>query len=304
MGFYAEIARVAAIERFGTVADPFLLLKTGTGPDEVCYDTASLSRGALELRLNSEHPRLPGRICPGKCPCHNGVSNCLEIGSCHAAEPFMDLLWVHVIRRPLDVVLSAYAYHIQDPAPELWLKLLSIRHYALYLSREGADNATLKSLGVYRRLHARTSYWRFLRALPEDKGVILEFLRSSAELWQSARLHLRFSRMREAITVRYEDLAADPRKALMEVTEAVSTPCMAKHEDELWRSLMLSCHTGSWSAARLANSSHVGKYSATDRLRRARILMSNSIARDHLMRLESILEYDPDISIARMFERG
>ena len=213
VGYYTEVARAAAVDRFGAAVEPFLLLKTGTGPQEVCYDTVTLSQGVSDFRHISEHPRLPGRLCPSSCPCHNGVTNCLEIGSCHAAEPLADLLWVHVIRRPMDVVLSAYAYHTQDPAPEAWLRLLSIRHYALYLSQEGVDNATLTRLGVYKPLYAGMSYWHFLRMLPEQEGVILEFMRSLAEMWQMARFHLRFSRLPGATVVRYEELQANPRQA-------------------------------------------------------------------------------------------
>lgn len=87
---------------------------------------------------------------------------------------------------------------------------------------------------------------------------------------------------------------------LATVLEAVSTPCLARHADQLWSHLSLTCHTGSWSAAKLANNSHVGKYSAGDRMRRARVLLADRIANDNLMRLEKLLGYAPDEAFAGM----
>lgn len=304
IGFYVDLARSAAFERFGVVQEPYLLLKTGSGLEESCFDTADMTHAALTVRHSSTHSKLPGRPCPGSCPCHEGVSNCLQIGSCFASEPLASLFWVHVIRRPLDIVLSAYAYHTQDPAPEAWLQEQQITHYARFLASQGADNATLTQLGCFDPSLARVSYWRHLRSLPEPQGLLLEFLRSSAEMWRMARLHLRLSRLpaTRSEVVRYEGLQADPSLALSRVLQGVATPCSLRHRVQLQAALMRACHTPSWSAARRGNSSHVGKYSAADRRRRAELLLSNGIARDHLLRLESMLGYEPDGQFAEFLE--
>ena len=300
IGFYADLARSAAFERFGAAPEPYLLLKTGSGPEESCFDTADMTREALTVRHSSTHSMRPGRRCPGSCPCHEGVSNCLQIGSCFASEPLASLFWVHVIRRPLDVVLSAYAYHTQDPAPEAWLHEQQITHYARFLASQGADNASLQQLGCFDPALSRVSYWSYLRSLPEPQGLLLEFLRSSAEMWRMARLHLRLSRLPagRSEVVRYEALQADPSLALSRVLQAVATPCSLRHRGQLQAGLLRACHTPSWSAAKRGNSSHVGKYSAADRQRRVELLLSNGIARDHLLRLESMLGYEPDEQFA------
>ena len=308
VGFYADLARSAAVERFGAAPEPYLLLKTGSGPEESCFDTANMTREALMVRhtpgSSTWHSNRPGRLCPSSCPCHEGVSNCLQIGSCFPSEPLASLFWVHVIRRPLDVVLSAYAYHTKDPAPEAWLHEQQITQYARFLASQGADNATLLQLGCFDPALSGVSYSVYLRSLPEPQGLLLEFLRSSAGMWNMARLYLGLARLPagRSEVVRYEALQMDPSLALSRVLQAVATPCLLRHRGDLHAEILRACHTPSWSAAKRAKSNHVGKYSTADRQRRGELLLSNGIARDHLLRLESMLGYEPDEQFAVFLE--
>ena len=67
--------------------------------------------------------------CPWRAPCKctddacTEFRNTLEIGNCVFHLPAMDLAIVHAVRNPIDVVVSAYLYHTQDPPPEGWLNL-------------------------------------------------------------------------------------------------------------------------------------------------------------------------------------
>lgn len=104
------------------------MLKTGSAPDEVCFDTAGIARNALESSMLSGHKGFEesGARCRDPCPCHNGVTNCLDLGVCYSAEPLPHLLWVHVIRNPVNIVISAYNYHRIDPPIEEWLSTLKV----------------------------------------------------------------------------------------------------------------------------------------------------------------------------------
>ena len=314
IGYYLQITRLAALGRMndevpppfgssGEVQPPFLLLKTGSGPRETCFDTGSTAAAATlfveHTSLHSHRPEATSRCIPRDCPCHDGVSNCLSVGSCHVSEPVSPLLWIHFIRRPLDIVLSAYSYHIQSPPPEAWLKQLSIRHYALFLAGQGVDNATLARLGVYAERFQSMSYWTFLRSLSEWKGMLLEFLRSSPQLWSMARHHLRMSRLEGAskgrsLVVRYEELQKDPETSLRGILRAASasSPCMRRQEGQLVAYLRRTCHPGSWTNDQLRNNSHVGRYTTVDGLRRSNLLLALPMVHESISRLNAILGYD------------
>eukprot|EP00955_Chlamydomonas_euryale_P062176 358304-Chlamydomonas_euryale.AAC.1 len=46
-------------------------------------------------------------------PTPRAQAQCGSVGKCHFWEPEASVLYVHVVRNPLDVVVSAYAYHKQ-----------------------------------------------------------------------------------------------------------------------------------------------------------------------------------------------
>ena len=67
--------------------------------------------------------------CPWRAPCKctddacTAFRNTLEIGNCVFHLPALDVALVHAVRNPIDVVVSAYLYHSQDPPPEGWINL-------------------------------------------------------------------------------------------------------------------------------------------------------------------------------------
>ncbi len=107
IGYYADLSRSAAFQRFGVVrgaqpcycqapprplhatpAEPYMFLKTGSSPNETCFDTAhvrrrlsrltliatsllsmltKMSTDALSVRHSSVHSSTPGRQCPEVC---------------------------------------------------------------------------------------------------------------------------------------------------------------------------------------------------------------------------------------------
>ena len=93
---------------------PALFLTSHILWSQVCY--TNTTSGALAK-------------CPWRAPCKctddacTEFRNTLEIGNCVFHLPAMDLAIVHAVRNPIDVVVSAYLYHAQDPPPEGWLNL-------------------------------------------------------------------------------------------------------------------------------------------------------------------------------------
>lgn len=110
-----------------------------------CYPT--LLQDLMSMQHDSVHSGQPGQVCGTECPCNHNVTNCLSLGHCYSSEPFARILWVHVIRHPVDIVLSLYNYHSSSPPVEPWLEEVSVYHYAAYLADSGVDNETMAQVG-------------------------------------------------------------------------------------------------------------------------------------------------------------
>ena len=65
--------------------------------------------------------------CPwhSPCECRGGacdeMTSTLGLGTCFLSLPAGHLGILHFVRSPADVVVSAYLYHSQLPAPEAWI---------------------------------------------------------------------------------------------------------------------------------------------------------------------------------------
>lgn len=246
IGYYLSMAKALAYEQFREVHAPSLMLRTGSAPFEVCYDAALREADTHNLYHASVPDNRPGRICDAECPCTGNSVQCLSLGHCFGSEPFSRLLWVHVIRHPVDVVISLYKYHLKDPPEELWLQDVGVTPYALYLADNGVDNNTLEKIGVYTEASEYMNYHDYLRNATLEDGLTMEFLRSSLELWKMARLHRRMSRLPErSITIRFEDLATAPTKSWKAVFSAIGKSClhnMTAFEDFLTK----RCGSDNW----------------------------------------------------------
>ena len=61
--------------------------------------------------------------CLQQFPCKGDMLiNTLEMGRCYLAMPVgLRMGYLHFVRNPISVVVSAYLYHTQDPPPEDWI---------------------------------------------------------------------------------------------------------------------------------------------------------------------------------------
>ncbi|KAG1666025.1 hypothetical protein FOA52_010935 [Chlamydomonas sp. UWO 241] len=299
LGMHMKRARAASQEAGVTpVMNPYLILRTDHAPKAVCFDTAG---PAKDLGSSAVVPVSWGkdkRACQKQkhvdCPCHGGTQCCRSIGKCHFREPeHADVTYLHFIRNPADIVLSAYSYHLQDPPVEPWLKRSMApsqrKRILASLQEWGVANETMEMARAAAPEGA--NFWKFLRSLPEDAGVLAELARSEGNMWRMARLAHRWRMIGHARNIRYEELQANPISALGPLLDTVSSACFIKHNASIMEKLVGTCHTKSWSKKKIESSNHVDTSSTDVQARRAAILLGNPGARAVLEKLQAALGY-------------
>lgn len=128
--------------------------------------------------------------CPGTlpCPCQGEQEQCLATEGGTIDIPLGNTTVVQVVRSPVNVVLSAYQYHTQEPAPEEWLEFMTMSNFSGWMFAGGVPYEALDSLGAHSR--PEESFYSFLRRLPAEQGVKLQFWMSAWELYGFARQYL------------------------------------------------------------------------------------------------------------------
>jgi hypothetical protein len=61
------------------------------------------------------------------CPVCREGKPILALSNCYVSLPVSNLALLHFIRNPLDIAISAYLYHMQDPPPEKWIEQMKVR---------------------------------------------------------------------------------------------------------------------------------------------------------------------------------
>ncbi|KAG1675905.1 hypothetical protein FOA52_001562 [Chlamydomonas sp. UWO 241] len=309
-GYYLAQTKAIAEQRHGAAATaPYMLLKTGEAPLEYCYDSEEMERSRHTIvDFPASHPIWPGAACAtprewppgvGTCPCNGNKTDCFSLGTCFGASADSKLLYVHVVRDPLDVVVSAYSYHRKDPPPEPWLMYLLVEHLLNMLKATAMDPGLLDAVFDNRSQPAmKSTYWAALRTLPEEKGLQLEMLRSSISLWPTARLAQRGG----STLVRYEDLMHDMAGTLSRILKPLNTPCMAAAAAKTGPGSLLAeteaeCSPAKWSAGKQADptqiqaQAHRGSYTPEDKARWVGLLISWPYARRVIPELQLLLGY-------------
>lgn len=154
---------------------------------------------------------------------------------------------VHVVRQPIDLVLSAYYYHQVSSEP-----------WALEV-----DPPWYKRMGLQPSLHPGLSFCSQLRSLHPSVGVVLQAqhsMRLLAEMTASAEACA--ARPMRCANVWLETLIDDLDSGLKQVLSAIR-PSAIMH-DQL---LAVMSRAGNMSSAQKAKSAHVtrGKHSANER---------------------------------------
>ena len=145
-------------------------------------------------------------------PCNQDQLNWMsEPNTCRPDLPRnISFGFFNMIRNPIDVVLSAFAFHSSRPTSEPWLfRTQSVGYLGRDFAYSGADKETLKELGLAsweKREQERRPYVDLLTALPPETGVLMEFWHSLPELVSVSRQYQLLSPYPGAFHARFESL--------------------------------------------------------------------------------------------------
>ena len=277
---------------------PLAIFRTGYPPDITCLDQEASTQcdqlgaaGGIRIR--------PSMLRMG-CPCTRGSLNCSSVGRCHFTRD-RSRSWgtvtgrmsaFLVVRRPIDVILSAYSYHKQEPPVEQWLKEDKFQSYVkLFEISGGFSKDLVVAIKGHALKHHNSSYHDYLVGQSESKGLIAEFMHSSMALWQLARAKA-LSRASGIRVVRYEDLIKDPIETLTPFLLSSLSPCLnATLINSTLKEEAKACSVNTWSSEQIANNSHVTHNASVNRQRAALLLESPFIAAE-IRRLNRALGYE------------
>lgn len=226
--------------------------------------------------------------CPvPDAPCTADGESVLSLDGCFVSLPLADLGVWHMVRRPLDIVVSALWYHQQEPAPEAWIDAKFSTRLGM-MKKGGVPDNALKALGIGKE-HEAVPYGQLLRTLPEEKALLLEFWRSVPGLYSMARQFLALQRHPAALQLRYEDAARD--------FNSTFSPVLQQFFPGHARTVLgeaQPCDPSTWTSSQTQDSNHVtaGKHPPGARERLQGLLLAQPEVRRHLCLLTEVLGYE------------
>lgn len=297
----------ASIKHRASQPRPLAIFRTGYPPQMICIDQGIVSRRSRQCTPLAPTGGGGRRIVRASmvnigCPCMNGRLNCSSIGHCdfaksnpasqrsRAKRARIDVILV--VRRPIDVVLSAYAYHRQEPPVEEWLDRDKFKSYVRLFEMSGGFPFSLTAdIEGHDRKWAELSYHAYLSRQDERKGLLAEFMHSSLSLWQLARARSLAIKSGRARVVRYEDLQRDPATTLEPFLLSSLSSCLnATLVNVTLVEESKVCNLNTWSSELRSKNSHV-THNATVNQRRAAILLESPYVKAELARLDLALGY-------------
>lgn len=232
-----------------------------------------------------------------RCPCTTtSRALCMDTdpdGTCFLEVPAVPTRLVHVIRRPIDTVISAYYYHTQDPPPEDWLTM-EWQQYMPWMVSVGVPEHELRKIaGMDVDYHG--TYHALLRSLPVEQGIALEFWRSLFNLYAMARQHRLLAGHPGLILVRYEELQHNFNEAASRIL--VGSGLVPPEGSALADAVAVAaaaCDLSSMAADSLVGNQHVTRHrrGKAEELKLENALLEDPLRRWHLCRLHTILGYD------------
>lgn len=133
------------------------------------------------------------KFCPDECSCSyrdNGIElDCLSLNhkGCAILLPAIDIRAVHFIRQPIDIVVSSYLYHTQEPAPEEWLKSFKTVEVGSWLLTQGVPKSELEAVGWFEEDLPLHDYYKRLNP---KQAVLATFWHYLPDMYRMARQHL------------------------------------------------------------------------------------------------------------------
>lgn len=302
--YHLDTSKKDAIHRLGEDLSPYISIVSENGPQLVCKDTG------IPTPKNPEESE--DNTCSFQCPCHKGKNNCYAFGEASCSllkKPSGKLLYVHLIRRPIDILSDVYEVQISKRERRRTSNDATVGPLMDYLLHVGADNGTLKSLGALEENVRKTGYVEFLRKLPEFRGLHMELVRIGPDLWRMARVYQKLvqsaamvikrgKKIRRDMTLdplaanlnapdlvilHYEDLVKDLAKTIAPVLQLLRSPCLrGLLERDLVHYLQKTC------GSKLSEEEE--RDHAARLQRRERLLMENWNMRDEIQRIQEVLD--------------
>lgn len=104
----------------------------------------------------------------------------------------------HVVRNPVEILISAYLYHQQDPPPEEWL----------YNPKPDALEILPMEL---QEKYAEIPYYKVLQQLPPELGILVEFTVENEAIYRMARNYRDMAEKDYALNLHFENFKKDFR---------------------------------------------------------------------------------------------
>lgn len=234
--------------------------------------------------------------CELPCSCRKEndtiFNDCLStnLTGCSLALPAVDPDVLFFIRKPLDTVISAHLYHIQDPPPESWLTELTTFEIGYSLRAFEVPEEYIEELGWFEE---DISLYDKLHSLPFEKSILASFWHALPDLYRAARQHLLFTKHGSNYQVAvFEDFKADYNKT---IGHLLWDSHLVNTTDDLQRAVDVLQVCDIQSEKRLDTidyAAHVSNASKETKEKLASILLSRNEVAEHLCELAQTVGYD------------
>jgi hypothetical protein len=288
LGYYLQLSKALIASRDG-VGESLLILRAGQAIPEVCYESRHPDDilGEANYSASSIDAIIPGKVCPLDCPCNQTAARCLSDGSCFSTEPLANILWVHVIRHPLDIIYSAY-HSLKSMQGEG--STVNFGKHGAKLLEKGVPFEMLEKAGYFDQNHQNVTFYKVLNRVQDEQGFLMVFLSISVDLWKMARQQLRLSRLKtsgRSLLLKYEDIASHPLKTWGPMLTSLSNPCIDAKREEFEQTIMTKCTSN-----RTALDPSLKEFpSDKESLKGLETLKKDPFVLDQICQLERILGY-------------
>lgn len=190
-----------------------------------------------------------------------------------------DIPVIHVVRNPVEILISSYLYHQQDPPPEEWLY------------KPKPDALGDLDIGLQEKFNG-VPYYKVLAQLPPELGILVELTVEKGGMYRMARNYRDMEKKSYAKNIHFEDIKRDFKSTMKSVLDHLRITHMYGVEKAMKLAMIFDLDNMSESKRKAYHvESHVteGKHNKDD-LRQ--LLYNNPAARNMLQELAKVMGYE------------
>lgn len=184
----------------------------------------------------------------------------------------------HIVRNPVEVLISAYLYHQQDPPPEEWL--------------HDAKPDALEILPMdLQKQYATVPYYKVLQQLPPELGILCEFTVEMEEIYRMSRNYRDMARLPSAKNLHFESFKKEFEQTVKAALDHLEITGKKGTEEVMQIAMIFDLSSMpeiERRAYQVENHITEGKHNKED-LRK--ILYSNATTREMLNKLATQMDY-------------